>query len=124
MKKLLLFSAIALFLSAMGGCEKEEVKKHSECQGYSDTEKKKVFVYNFRSFIKEGENITIYYKSKHSKISDFDDNTIFNYQPEDSFIGTDTVGIAITDKKGRENYIAIMFHITQCGMLTEMNTNL
>ncbi len=38
MKKIILFSAIALFLSAMGGCEKEEENKYPTCmQEYIDT---------------------------------------------------------------------------------------
>ncbi len=124
MKKIFLFSTFILLLFTAIGCEKDEAKKHSECQGYSDAEKKKVFVYNFHPFIEEDETITIYYKAKHSKISAFEDSTVFKYQPNDNFIGIDTVGVVITNKKGQEKYFDMRFHISKCGMLTEMNTNL
>ncbi len=119
MKRIILFSALALFLSAMGGCEKEDIKKHSECQGYSHTEKKKVYVYGFHSGGDE-EGSSIVQQAKHFKVSEMKYRSEYTYKPKDNYIGTDSVEIEtyrlFIGSGSRTIRYKIKFHITQCGM--------
>ncbi len=119
MKKIILFSALALFLSATIGCEKDEIKKHSECQNYSEHEKKKVYIYSFNSSGDE-EGSVIIQQANHFKISKIEYRSKYTYKPEDNYVGTDSVEIETSrffiGSGSRTIHYKIRFHITKCGM--------
>ncbi len=130
MKKILLFNVFLLFLSLMVGCEKDETTKikkddgvnFKDCKDYSEKEKKKEYVW-YAGYGDE-EGAWLIQQAKHFKFSDFIESGVYKYQPDDRYLGIDSVLISTnTGSDGTSlgvitNY-KIKFYITKCGMVTK-----
>ncbi len=130
MKRIILFSIIAIFISATIGCEKDEkkkIKKEDEvnfknCKDYSEKEKKKEYIW-YAGYGDE-EGAWLVQQAKHFKFSDFIEKGVYKYQPDNKYFGIDSVLINTnTGSDGSSSGITtaykITFYITKCGMVAK-----
>ncbi len=120
MKKLIVFSALALLIFATVGCEKNKEEKES-CTNYTQQEKSKKYEWLIGSFGDE-EGAGIIKQAQHFKVSKIiRDKGAYYYQPKDRFVGSDSVKIEVSEgsdggSRGHTTLYKIKFDITKCGM--------
>ncbi len=112
---------IALFLSiGMMGCDDDS----NPCTNYTEQEKAKKYELVIGSL---GGKIEFINQGQHFKVSEIvKDKGIYYYQPQDGFVGADSVKIKVSkDYDGRERghitIYKIKFDITECGIKVSEN---